>query len=303
MQAIDKLKGVFPALYTAYDEQGNVSEERTKALVTYLYDKGIRGLYITGSSGECIYLSVDERKQVMRAVMEVAQAKGMTVIAHVGANNTRDSVELASYAKEVGCDAIASIPPIYFALPEEAILDYWSAMMEASSLPFIIYNIPQTTGTNVSSALFLKMLEKEHMAGIKNTSLPVMDLAKFKALGGDRCVVFNGPDEQYAAGRLMGADGGIGGTYGVMPELYLKIEEFVQAGAFAKASQLQQITTELILELLAAGGMFGAAKYMLKLRGMDIGTPRLPLPQLTEENKRQVEKLEKKITAVIKEWT
>lgn len=302
MQDIDALRGVFPALYTAYDDQGKVSPKRQKALVSYLYERGVRGLYITGSSGECIYLSVAERKLVMKSVMEVAKEKGMKVIAHVGASSTADSVELAAYAKEVGADAIASIPPIYFSLPEEAIVDYWNAMIDAAQLPFIIYNIPQTTGTEVTSELFGRMLENPYMAGIKNTSLPVMDLAKFKALAGDRYVVFNGPDEQYAAGRLMGADGGIGGTYGAMPELFLKIEEFVSAGAFAKASALQQITTELIFEILAAGGMFGVVKYILKLRGMDIGTPRLPLPQLSEENKQVVKVLERKITKTIKAW-
>lgn len=302
MHDLNKFKGIFPAFYTAYDDQGNVSEERSRKFVEYLYAKGVRGLYITGSSGECIYLSVEERKRVMKSVMDVAKERNICVIAHVGASSTRDSMELASYAKEVGADAIASIPPIYFSLPEDAIISYWESMIEASKLPFIIYNIPQTTGTNVSAGLFSKMLENPHMIGIKNTSLPVMDISKFKSLAKGKCVVFNGPDEQYAAGRLMGADGGIGGTYGVMPELYLKIEELIQNNEFALASELQQITTNLILELLAAGGMFGVCKYILKLRGMDIGTPRAPLPQLSDDDKHKVVALEKKITKTIEAW-
>ena len=302
MYDLNKFKGVFPAFYTAYDDQGNVSEERSRKLVEYLYAKGVRGLYITGSSGECIYLSVEERKKIMKSVMDVAKQKNMCVIVHVGASSTRDSKELATYANEVGADAIASIPPIYFSLPEEAIVSYWESMIEASKLPFIIYNIPQTTGTNVSAALFSRMLENPFMIGIKNTSLPVMDIAKFKSLSKGRCVIFNGPDEQYAAGRLMGADGGIGGTYGVMPELFLKIEELIQSEKFSLASELQQVTTELILEILAAGGMFGVCKYILKLRKMDIGTPRAPLPQLSDDDKQKVVVLEKKITDTIEAW-
>ncbi|MDY4611927.1 MAG: dihydrodipicolinate synthase family protein [Sphaerochaetaceae bacterium] len=298
---LEKFKNVFVAFYTPYDDDGDVSPERTKALVDYFYSKGIRGLYITGSSGESPYLNVEERKTIMKSAMESAKGK-MTVIAHVGAASTRDSIILAKYAKELECDAISSVPPIYFSLSEQAISDYWTAMIEASQLPFIIYNIPQTTGTNISKKLFKSMLQNELTIGIKNTSLPVMDIQQFKEIGGERCIVFNGPDEQFAAGRLMGADGGIGGTYGVMPELFLKIDEFIRKGDFKLASELQRITTGLIFEILAAGGMFGACKYILKLRGMDIGEPRGPLPKLTKENKRTVEQLEQKISNVIHDW-
>lgn len=301
MEDLNKFKGIFPAFYTSYDAEGNVSGEHTKSLVEYLYNKGVRGLYITGSSGECIYLNVEERKTVMKAVMDVAKGK-MTVIAHVGACSTRDSVALAKYAKEIGVDAIASIPPVYFALGEDAIVDYWTAMIEAAELPFIIYNMPSATGVNVSASLFSTMLKNKHMIGIKNTSMPVMDLLKFKTLGGKDCIVFNGPDEQYAAGRLMGADSGIGGTYGVMPELFLKIDELISQNDFNKAAELQGITTNLIFEILNAGNMFAVVKYILKLRGMDIGTPRGPLPQLAQSSYPIVEALEKKITQAIDSW-
>lgn len=140
------------------------------------------------------------------------------------------------------------------------------------------------------------------MIGIKNTSMPVMDLLKFKTLGGKDCIVFNGPDEQYAAGRLMGADSGIGGTYGVMPELFLKIDELISQNDFNKAAELQGITTNLIFEILNAGNMFAVVKYILKLRGMDIGTPRGPLPQLAQSSYPIVEALEKKITQAIDSW-
>ena len=88
-------------------------------------------MYVGGSSGECIYQHVDERKAVLEAVMSEAKGK-LTVIAHVGCNNTADSVELARHAESVGVDAIASIPPIYFHLPEYAIAKYWNDMSAAA---------------------------------------------------------------------------------------------------------------------------------------------------------------------------
>ncbi len=295
---IDRFKGVFPAFYAAYDENGDVSADRTRALVDYLRGKGVKGLYITGSSGECPYLSVEERKTIMKAVIEEV-AGGMTVIAHVGAASTRDSIELARYAAEIGCDAISSIPPIYYSLDEKAILDYWTAMIDASHLPFIVYNFPQSTGINVSKQLFRKMLENPYTIGIKNTSLPVMDIQQFKEIGGENIIVFNGPDEQFAAGRIMGADSGIGGTYGVMPEIFLKLDELVRKGDLKSASELQRKTTSLIIELLSIGGLFAVVKEILRLRGMDIGKPRLPLSQLDPDAMPAVEKLEHKISDAI----
>ena len=120
MKDIKKYQGVIPAFYACYDAEGNISTEGVKALTRHLIAKGVKGVYVGGSSGECIYQHVDERKAVLEAVMSEAKGK-LTVIAHVGCNNTADSVELARHAESVGVDAIASIPPIYFHLPEYAI--------------------------------------------------------------------------------------------------------------------------------------------------------------------------------------
>lgn len=82
--------------------------------------------------------------------------------------------------------------------------------------------------------LFNRMLENPRVAGIKCSSDPAQDILRFKQAGGKDFIVFNGPDEQYAAGRLLGADAGIGGTYGAMPELYMKIDELIARGEWGK---------------------------------------------------------------------
>ena len=217
MKDITKYQGVIPAFYACYDKDGNISVEGVKALTRHLISKGVKGVYVGGSSGECIYQHVDERKKVLEAVMEEAKGK-LTVIAHVGCNNTADSVELAAHAQSVGADAIASIPPIYFHLPEYAIAEYWNAMSAAApDLDFVIYNIPQLAGTALSMNLLKEMLKNPNVIAVKNSSMPTQDIQLFKAegvhqRGENGFVVFNGPDEQFVSGRAIGADGGIGGT-------------------------------------------------------------------------------------------
>ena len=104
MREPEKYCGVIPAFYACYDDAGEVSPERVRALAEHLIRKGVKGVYVGGSSGECIYQSVDDRKRTLENVMAVAKGR-ITVIAHVACNNTRDSVELARHAESLGVDA------------------------------------------------------------------------------------------------------------------------------------------------------------------------------------------------------
>ena len=172
MKDINKYRGIIPAFYACYAPDGSISTEGVKALTRHLIAKGVKGVYVGGSSGECIYQHPDERKAVLEAVMSEAKGK-ITVIAHVACNNTADSVELAAHAEKCGVDAIASIPPIYFHLPNYAIADYWNAMSAAApNTEFIIYNIPQLAGTALTMPLLNEMLKNPNVIAVKNSSMP-----------------------------------------------------------------------------------------------------------------------------------
>ena len=292
MRDISKYQGIIPAFYACYDEKGEVDEGRVEQLTEYMVRKGVKGVYVGGSSGECIYQSVDERKITLENVMAEVGGK-MTIIAHVACNNTAESMELAAHAQSLGVDAIAAIPPIYFHLPEYAIAQYWNDISAAApDTDFVIYNIPQLAGVALTMPLFREMKKNPRVAAVKNSSMPVQDIQMFKAEGGEGFVVFNGPDEQLVAGLAIGADGGIGGTYGVMPELYLRIMELVKSGKLEEAQQVQYAANEIIYAMCAChGNMYGVIKEIIKIReGLDIGGVRRPLPSLIPEDRSQVKK-------------
>ena len=292
---LNKYKGIIPAFYACYDEKGEVSVEGTKALVEFLIEKGVAGLYVGGSSGECIYLSVEERKKTLEAVMEVAKGR-IAIIAHVACNNTKDSCELARHAQQVGADAIAAIPPIYFRLPEKAIAKYWNDISAAApELDFVIYNIPQLAGVSLTLHLLDEMLKNPRVIGIKNSSMPVQDIQMFRRQAkkaGRDIVVFNGPDEQFISGRVIGAEGGIGGTYGVMPEVYVAMNEALAAGDLEKALKLQDAANEVTYAMCSGkGNMYAVAKAVLKERtGISFGSVREPLLGLQEGDEAVVAK-------------
>ena len=296
MKDITKYQGIIPAFYACYDEKGAVDTDRVRALTRYMVEKGVKGVYVNGSSGECIYLTVAERKAILEAVM--AEAKGkLTVICHVACNNTADSMELAAHAEKCGVDAIASIPPIYFHLPEHAIAKYWNDISSAApNTEFVIYNIPQLAGTALTMSLLGEMLKNPNVVAVKNSSMPVQDIQMFKdagikARGENGFAVFNGPDEQFISGRVMGADDGIGGTYAAMPELLLQADALVRANEMEKARELQYAINNIIYALCGCkGNMYGVIKEVLRRReNLDIGGVRAPLAALTPEDEPQVQ--------------
>ena len=300
MRDLEKYRGIIPAFYACYEDDGSVSPERTREFTRYLIYKGVKGLYVCGSSGECIYQSKEERKLILESVMQEAKGK-ITIIAHVGCNNTADSMELAAHAESVGADAIASIPPIYFHLPDYAIAEYWNDISSAApNTDFIIYNIPQLAGVALSMPLYQEMLKNPRVIGVKNSSMPIQDIQMFKDVRGDDCVVFNGPDEQLAGGLAIGADGGIGGTYAAMPELYLKIKELVDAGETGKARMIQNDANRIIYEVCKChGNLYAVMKEILKEYGLNLGGVRKPLASVTEQDYPQIEKCKKMIREAV----
>ena len=291
MRDLKKYEGVIPAFYACYDDQGEISPERVRALVEYFLEKGVQGLYVNGSSGECIYQSVADRKLILEEVMAVAKGK-LTIIAHVACNNTKDSMELARHAESLGVDAIATIPPIYFRLPEYSIAQYWNDISAAAPhTDFVIYNIPQLAGVALTPSLYTEMLKNERVIGVKNSSMPVQDIQTFAALGGEDHLVFNGPDEQFLGGRLMGARAGIGGTYGAMPELFLKLNQLIADKELEKAKELQFTINAIIGKLTAAhGNMYSVIKEVLKINeNLNIGSVRSPLTPVTDADRPIVE--------------
>lgn len=301
MSSIEKYQGIIPAFYACYEEDGKVSSTRTRKLASHLMEKGVKGVYVCGSSGECIYQSKEERKRTLEAVMEETQGK-ITVIAHVACNNTEDSQELAAHAQSLGVDAIAAIPPIYFHLPEYAIADYWNDISAAApDTDFVIYNIPQLAGVRLTLPLYRKMLENPRVIGVKNSSEATQDIQMFKDEGGQGHVVFNGPDEQLVSGLAIGADGGIGGTYGVMPELYLAIFRAVKEGDISRAKAVQNDACRIIYALCGChGNLYGVMKKVMELReGIYLGGVRKPLANIVEEDMPQIQKCAKMIDEAI----
>ena len=276
-------RGVFCALNAIYDENDNINTDAIKALVAKYKQLEVNGIYACGSTGEGFLLSTEERMQVAEAVKEAA-GDDMAVIVHVGAASTKEACILARHAEKIGVSAVSAVPSVYYRLSEASIEKHWDTIMDATELPFFIYNIPQLTGYDLSFELFEKMAKKEKVIGIKNSSESTCQTERFRKIAGPDFVIFNGPDEQFISGRVIGAEAGIGGTYGAMPELFLKMDELVKAGKMEEAMKVQYAANDIIYKMCSCrGNMYGVIKEMLRINeNLDLWGVREPLPQLEE---------------------
>ena len=301
MKDLTKYQGIIPAFYACYDEKGAINPAAVREMTQWFIDQGVQGLYVGGSSGECIYQSKEDRKVTLENVMAVAKGK-LTIIAHVACNNTADSQELAAHAESLGVDAIAAIPPIYFKLPPYAIAKYWNDISDAApNTDFVIYNIPQLAGVALTIPLLKEMLKNPRVIGVKNSSPATQDIQMFADEG---CIVFNGPDEQLISGLVMGAIGGIGGTYGAMPKLYVELYRCVKAGEMAKALEIQNDCCRIIYKLCSGhGNMYGMIKESLRRLGApDCGSVRAPLAELIEADYAIVDECVAMIKAALNKY-
>ena len=189
---------------------------------------------------------------------------------------------------------------IYFHLPEKAIAAYWNDISSAApNTDFIIYNIPQLAGVALTLPLLREMKKNPKMVGVKNSSMPTQDIQLWRDEG---VFVFNGPDEQLISGLVMGACGGIGGTYGAMPELFLKLWEKLNAGELEAAREIQNECCRIIYALCEHGNLYAIIKGVLKVRGVEVGNTRKPMPGLTAEDQPLVEKCVGMIDAAIAKY-
>ncbi|KIL40344.1 N-acetylneuraminate lyase [Gordoniibacillus kamchatkensis] len=296
-----KFRGIIVATNSCYDADGEVSPAALKRLVRFLIGKGVRGIYLGGSTGEGLLQSVEERKRMLEAAIEECKGE-IAVIAHIGAINTRDSIELAKHAEQAGADAISAVPPFYYGHSQQAVKKHWTAIMDSARLPFIIYHIPSTTGFRLSASLLREIIENPQVIGVKASSGNTYELERFKEIGGPDFLVFNGSDEQYLAGRVMGADAGIGGTYGAMPELFVRLERLYAAGRLGEAQKLQTEINGIISDMLSIPIHFGVIEgAFLRLRGLDCGSVRPPMEEVSDGMRSQVAEIHDKIMRLVAE--
>jgi N-acetylneuraminate lyase len=278
---------ILPALVTPLTPQGGLDVPSTERLIDHLYKKGVGGLYVTGSTGEGIYLDFEIRKRLVEISVSLSKGHG-NVIVHVGAIQAAKTIELADHAHRVGADAISSIPPFAGGYAWSEVQSFYAELAAASKLPVIAYYIPGLTGQQRTIEELASLLSIPNIGGYKFTEYNLYTMQRLLARFRPDQVMYNGPDEMLALGLQFGAHGGIGTTYNFMPELILKIAKFCREGRFTDAVAVQKQANEVIEPLLLSQGL-AASKQILYWQGL-IDHPHCARPraELTDQQKSEL---------------
>jgi len=275
-----KFSGVMSALVSCIDENENVKENTMRQLMNWHLKEGFSGFYLTGGTGEGPALQKETRKRIVEIAKDEAGDK-CDLIVHVGAIDIRSAVELAKHAGEVGVDAISSVPPFFFKYGEKQITDYYKALSDASGLPVLMYASP-LSGVNITWDMVDRLMDIPNMIGLKWTSPDYFTMHRIKELRGGNINVINGPDETLLCGLTMGADGGIGATYNVMPKLFTQIYDNFKAGNL-EAARAVQFKVNKLIEVLIKFGVVCGVKDLLEMIGYDVGYSVYPSKRFTAE--------------------
>ena len=273
------LNGVMPAMITSFNKDETINKDGLKKVINHLISENVNGLYITGSTGETFLMSPEEKKEIIKIVVEEVNGR-IPVIAHIGSIGTKLTTDLAKFATSAGVDALSALPPFYYNFSNEEIFSFYSDIATSSDLPIIIYNISHA---NLMDIEMLKRLAAiENIMGVKYTASTHFNFEKIKKEIGTNFKIYSGMDEMALSGLISGADGMIGSFYNLMPEMFVGIFENMKNGNISEAKKIQNKVNTIILYALKKSG-YPFIKMGLKWLGIDSGYVRKPFASLVDK--------------------
>jgi N-acetylneuraminate lyase len=253
-------------------------------LLERLYGAGVNGVYVCGTTGEGMLQPLAQRQAIVEAAV-ACTPRDRHVVVHVGAASLDEALALSAHAAKAGAHAISSLPPLsaQFAFPD--VLRYYEALARASDLPLIVYYFPDLSPAIGSAEQLETLCALPTVIGVKFTDF---DLYTMTRVMRPERRIFNGRDEVLAAGLLMGADGGIGSFYNLVPELFVRIYAAAAAGRWDEARTVQQRVNALI-RITLQFPVFPAVKQILAWSGLDCGGCLPPRTRITVEQQRTLQ--------------
>lgn len=275
-----RIRGILPALLTPMHADGSLNLTEQARLVDWLFEQGVHGLYVGGTTGEGILLTLDERKLILESVIEHTRGRG-SILVHVGAVGTAEAIELAKHAEKSGADAIAAVPPFAFGRNLAGIQAHYRAIARSCELPLYLYNIPSLTAVHLKADDVRALMDIPSVRGLKFSDNDLFE--EFRILSIEpKLDVFHGCDETLLYALMEGAIGGVGLTYNFIPKQILGIYNAFHSGDWKRANELQLKVSAMIDELVrhCNGNIVGLGKGIMASLGFDCGQAREPNPPL-----------------------
>lgn len=289
-------KGCGTALATPFTNDNKINYEVFSQMIENQIKNKIDALIVCGTTGESATMSDTEKKECIKFVINKVN-KRVPVIAGTGSNNTISTIELTKYAEKIGCDACLIVTPYYNKTTQNGLVIHYKTIANACNIPIILYNVPSRTGINILPETCLELSKIPNINAIKEASSNISQVAKIKYLCKDELNIYSGNDDQIIPVLSIGGLGVISVLSNIVPNFTRQICNYYFNGYTKEASEMQINSLSLINSLFCEVNPI-PVKYALNLIGYNFGKPRLPLIELSYENKKIIESELKKFQII-----
>lgn len=278
--------GVCTALITPF-WAGEVNYPLAEQLLKRQIDAGVPAVVLAGTTGEAPTLS-DEEKLTLFARSKAYAGDKCTIIAGTGSNSTSHTVALSRAAQAVGADALLVVTPYYNKATPDGLIAHYLSVAEAVDIPIIIYNVPGRTGLDIPVSVCQKLSMHPNIVGIKEASTDITKIVALRNACGEDFAIWSGNDDQIVPCTALGGKGVISVLSNVLPEETVKMTNCALRGDYETASKMQCRLSPLVKALFSEVNPI-PVKAAMEILGYDCGSCRLPLCDISRENRERLE--------------
>ena len=283
------LEGIWSPMPTPLKTDGCVDRQAIRRLVDFLIDGGVDGILALGTSGEFALLSVEERRDVLESVVDQANGR-VPIVGGVSDPSIDNVIHFSKDAKDAGVDGVIATPLYYYETTSEGLYEYFKTISQRTDLPLLVYNIPDWTHVFVPLDIVKRLADEKLIVGMKYTEYNLLNLLRFlNALRG-KIAVFTGSDAMAYTNLEFGGSGAIIGVSNVAPKMASRIFDEFKADNH-KGAREAQVSLLPLIEAIGIGKFPAGLKETMSLIGMPIGSPRIPLPRLSEGERQLVREI------------
>ena len=281
------LRGVYPAIVTPFDSRDRLDEAALARVTEYVIEGGVHAIMSTGGTGEFPHLDREERKRATEIIVKQARGR-VPVIAGTAAASTREAIQLSQDAQEAGAAAVILTPPFYFQLPASSLVEHFRLVAKEIDLRVVVYNNPLYTGNNLSPQHIAALSEDARIIGCKQSNADMGQLVEVLRLAPATFSVNTGIDSQFYPALCVGAQGIFSTAASVIPRQMVDIYRLTMKGDHEAARALHMKVQVLNRFLEYDPGYVAPCKEALEMLGIHVGSPRKPMPGLTDDERAGV---------------
>ena len=287
-----RLEGVIPALILPVNKEGKINFKLLEKQTTYLISEGINGIFINGTTGEGAWLTMEEKEQVFKFVKEISKGKVFLCAACLQPTTELVMSEIKIYEKYEP-DYLVAVTPYYYSVSQDIIIEHFKKIANFSSVPLILYNIPQCTHNKIELSTILKLAKEENIAGLKDSSGDFISFTRgIYSQVPENFSWIQGEDYLDGSALNCGANGMVTGLGNVFIEPYIRMYQAAKKGNYRKVNEMQRKINKLYEIIQVTGGKtIPAIKVGTALLGRSSKWMKTVSMSLNNNEVRKIEKI------------